>query len=710
MSLYSGIALFVLYIPFFLLFVDEFGGVIGGFIIIPVALITRSVGLFRGYLVWIISAIVNAILVATQNLSADSINLQGYFFGTIFVGFTVFIVGSIRDTELKVGNERYKLAKKNQILELQRKKLNLIENELLKSESSLAAIISNSPIIIWALDQNGDFTVIQGKGLELFDLSQNQVVGRNITEFKEIIPKAVKASFQAIDGHDGVENIDVNNLSFEAHFMSITSTDGENGMIGIALDITERHKTQEEAKLSESRYRLFVENTLQAIYMCNLDNLEIVEANKKFFELTGYSQEDLATLSVYDFIHHERSSIDTYAVQTWKQDSLEIGERQWKRKDGTIIDVHVSAFKFDYYNEKFVYIVAQDLTEQKLSEVEKNNLQAQIQHSQKLESLGVLAGGIAHDFNNILMGILSRSSLGLRQLDENTDLYSNISKIVDSSKKAADLVKQLLAYTGKGRIELQSTNIQHLIEDMNDLVGILVPNPVDIEYILDENLPNILVDQTQMRQVVINLLTNAAESIQHRQDGKIIVRTKSFSYEKMGLEAGNSYLFGEFKSGTDYLIIEVEDNGEGIEHAVLENIFDPFFSSKYAGRGLGLAVVSGIVKTHGGMIFVKSEVNLGSSFQIILPVTYVEKVTEEKQEAPKKQNRIHFKKKILICDDESVVRTVLTAMLKYIDPNVGIMDAEDGEAGYKLFKFNQHDLDLAILDITMPKITGYELM
>ena len=256
----------------------------------------------------------------------------------------------------------------------------------------------------------------------------------------------------------------------------------------------------------------------------------------------------------------------------------------------------------------------QDISERKIAETEKERLAEQMQSAQRLESLGLLAGGVAHDFNNLLVGIMGNADFALRE-DNVSVIKERIGDVITASRRAADLIHQLLAYSGKGRLDSQSTNLSSLVREMSEQLTVSISKNCKLQLFLSDQIPEVNVDQTQIRQVVMNLMLNASEATTHHH-GVIEVKTDTQFFSKQQIETDN---LGDQLVPGEYVSIEVSDNGDGITDEVMEKMFEPFFSTKAFGRGLGISAVMGIVKGHAGAIKIYSEVGKGTTSKVFLP-------------------------------------------------------------------------------------------
>jgi two-component system CheB/CheR fusion protein len=326
---------------------------------------------------------------------------------------------------------------------------------------------------------------------------------------------------------------------------------------------------------------------------------------------------------------------------------------------------------------------------------ERKSLEEQIRQSQRLESLGLLAGGVAHDFNNLLTGILGNASLALDVLDPPEPARSMLESVIQATERAADLTRQLLAYAGKGRFFVRHVDVSTLVRDIADLMRTSIPKKVRFMLDLAADLPPVEADATQIQQLVMNLVLNAGEAI-GEQGGSIQLATQ--------LEERPSNGAGSPSAGR-YIRIEVRDTGCGMDEATRSQIFDPFFSTKFTGRGLGLAAALGIARSHKGQIDVDTSPGNGSVFRVWLPVA--ETGTVERGDAAHRSHPVPAGGGIiLIIDDEEVVRGTAKAALEHYGYTVYV--AENGPAGIRLFHDFADQISMVLLDLTMPEMSGEE--
>ncbi len=320
----------------------------------------------------------------------------------------------------------------------------------------------------------------------------------------------------------------------------------------------------------------------------------------------------------------------------------------------------------------------------------------------------MLAGAIAHDFNNLLTAVLGNVDLALTTLTPDAPGRPFLQSIDQAARQATDLCRQLLAYAGKGVCAIQKMGITHLIQEMVYILDVSISKKMKLRYQMDDNLPLVEGDAAQLRQVILNLVVNAAEAIGD-QSGNITITASVTRYDSAFL---STCLLGSMRAEGEYVTLKISDTGLGMDPATMERIFDPFFTTKLAGRGLGLAAVLGIVRAHHGAIHVASEPGHGTTITILLPAVSGTQTTalpktpsEETTTLPSWQGS----GTILIVDDEEPVRTLASNMLEHI--GFKILQASNGEEAVERFRTAEaggQPITCVLLDLTMPRMDGEE--
>lgn len=340
--------------------------------------------------------------------------------------------------------------------------------------------------------------------------------------------------------------------------------------------------------------------------------------------------------------------------------------------------------------------------ERAIAEAERLSLEHQVWHAQKLESLGVLAGGIAHDFNNLLTVILGSADMALQVIGDDAQARPLVAEIRDASNRAADLTRQMLAYSGRGHFEIREVNLNQLVGEIGRLLASSFPKNAQIDMDLAADLPVIRGDSAQIQQIVMNLITNAAESIPAEREGMVRLTTRAISCSKDDLRKS---CLPETPPPGEFVCIEVTDTGSGMRPEALERLFEPFFTTKASGRGLGMAATLGIVRGHRGAIIVESAPGSGTTIRVLLPSigkSANDLVPAQIASAEEWRGR----GTVLLVDDEEAVRSLAARMLERI--GFDVLVAGDGVEGVALFRERSQEIRCVLLDFSMPRMDGVQ--
>ncbi len=451
---------------------------------------------------------------------------------------------------------------------------------------------------------------------------------------------------------------------------------------------------------SQQRYELAVNGVNDGIWDLNLE-ADQVYYSPQWKRILGYEDQELPNMmSVWEnTVHSEDHPRVMAAIQDhWqKRTPYYASEHRLRTKSGEYKWVFSRGRAIWDRNGKVVRMAGSttDITQRK-------SLENQLRQSQQLESIGRLAAGVAHDFNNLLTAILGHATFMQLQLPQNSVLHPCLENIQKASLRAADLCKQMLAYAGQGSFSIEQTDANDLIHDTVDLLKVSISKKASLAIDLHPDALLIKVDIAQIRQVVMNLVLNAAEAIGDRS-GHIQVRTRVASPSAADLKEA---VLATAEVRSRYVRIEVTDTGCGMDQETIDRIFEPFFSTKFAGRGLGLSAVLGILKAHDGLLRVTSQVGGGTSFQVFIPLMEEPEVAPAKP-APSTPERWRGSGTVLVVDDEEGVRMSTKHLLQEL--GFDVLLARDGDEAVETFRDRKGDIAAVILDLTMPGLSGEEV-
>jgi len=472
------------------------------------------------------------------------------------------------------------------------------------------------------------------------------------------------------------------------------------GAIESIRDLTDRKRVEEAVQLSEEKYRTLIESTLDLVFIVDRRGIYSY-VNPTLEKVTGYAASELigrpftyivAPEQVKSTINRFKKGIKGEAAPAYEADLV--------HKNGERIPVEflVTTLSDTKGQPTGRFGIARDITERKLAEEEKLELETKLHQARKMESIGILAGGIAHDFNNLLMGMQGNVSLMLLGIDPGHPHYEKLKTIEQHVQSGAELTSQLLGFARGGKYKVKPTDLNSLVRKTSKIFG-RTKKEVTIHEKYQKDIWTVEADQGQMEQVLLNLYLNASQAMPG--GGELYLQTENVTIDKKytkphNIEPGN------------YAKISVTDTGTGMDEATRQKIFDPFFTSKkmgsVKGTGLGLASAYGIIKNHGGIIDVYSEKGAGSTFNIYLPAS--EAVIGD-QEAEIREEKIPTgHETVLFVDDEEMIIDVSKEMLKTLGYEV--LTARNGREAIEVYKENRDRIDIVIMDMIMPEMGGGE--
>ncbi|WP_158514710.1 PAS domain-containing hybrid sensor histidine kinase/response regulator [Gemmatimonas phototrophica] len=486
---------------------------------------------------------------------------------------------------------------------------------------------------------------------------------------------------------------------------SVYAYPADDGVIAVLEDVTEQRRNVERLRDSEETLRLAQEAANLGSFHLDLRTDEAFWSDQLIricgLDPAHFDQARIRQTPRLDFVHPEDSPLLREAWRT----AITTGETQRlkhriRRSDGAErhLLTHIMLVRDEDGVPARVVGTSLDISDQVAAELEHQRQDAQMQQAQKLESLGVLAGGIAHDFNNLLVGILGNASLAQLEVHDNPAARESLLEIEHAAQRAAELTRQLLAYAGKGRYVIEAADVTSSIKEMSALLRSAIARSAELEMALSPELPRIDVDLNQFRQVVLSLVTNASDALQE-QVGTVQIIT---GRQQVTPEYLATCVPGSVATPGPYVFVEVRDSGSGMDAVTIRRMFEPFFSTKFTGRGLGLAAAMGILRAHRGAIRVYSELGVGTTVKLLFPA---------RDAGPTSNAPVHGWRHdghVLLIDDEASVRNVASALLR--KRGFRVTEAVDGADGLARFSAQPDQWSLVMLDLTMPVMNGEQTL
>jgi PAS domain S-box-containing protein len=461
-------------------------------------------------------------------------------------------------------------------------------------------------------------------------------------------------------------------------------------------EVAARRLAEEGLRESEMRFRQFSEISTEGIILHSSGVIN--DTNTALARMFGYQPEELIGMDLLQLMSEGSRADLSRALAGNVGTSM---EATGLRKDETSFPVEVEPRSYLAGGGEMRFVCCRDITERKRLETERVELQRQLLHAQKLESLGVLAGGIAHDFNNLLMAVYGNLELARVDLPASSPGRVSLERAFQATRRAADLTRAMLAYSGRGRFEVSRVDLNDLVRENADLFRSAVARNVTLNLFLTDLPAMIEADTGQVQQVIMNLITNASEAIGD-SPGEIRITT-ALRQQDAGF-LGSSRTIEKPLPGL-YACLEVTDSGSGMDEATLQRLFDPFFTTKFTGRGLGMSAVLGIVRGHNGAIMVQSVQGSGTTVSVLFPVPDAkESPRAEPSARPREAAELSFSGTVLVVDDEKAVRDVGIALVSYL--GFTPVGAADGEEALKIFDEHGGVLAFVLLDMTMPRMDG----
>jgi PAS domain S-box-containing protein len=573
------------------------------------------------------------------------------------------------------------------------------EKSIRKNSEEIFDLYNNAPCGYHSLNKKGVFLRINDTELKWLGYEREEIIGTK--KFIDILsPESVKIinDYSLNSGNpDGLKDIELevirkDNTSMWVLLNETVIIDVNNNYLmsrSTLYDITERKFSEEALKIQKLLFQQLFKNTVSGILL--LDNkYNIIDVNNSYQNIFQYSSSEIIGQNFMELIMPDKLTEELEYLSKLSQ-NRGVFQREIcrKRRDGEELFLDFIGIPILIEDALAgVYIVYFDNTEHK-------KLEQQLRQSQKMEALGTLAGGIAHDFNNLLTIISGSASLLKRKIAEPEALKNHVENILSAANKASTLTGGLLAFSRKDIINLKPIKINEVIRHFEKLLMRFIGEDIRMELLLSDHDMTVMADNSQLEQVILNLVINARDAMPN--GGKLTISTNPFYPDTEFLKTYTSL------DSTEYVQIFISDNGIGIDEKILQRIFEPFFTTKEVGKGtgLGLSMVYGIIKQHSGDIFVESKINHGTTFKIYLPM-----VAPENESSKKSENLLLTggTEVILLAEDDEMVRNLERNILE--DSGYVVIEAENGEDAIHKFMENKDKVQLLLFDVIMPKMNG----
>ena len=465
----------------------------------------------------------------------------------------------------------------------------------------------------------------------------------------------------------------------------------------------QRMAQREETRLAQERFQTAFDAAPSGIALLDAQGL-LLQANDVWCEMFGHPRDDLVGMGFKHVVTREDREVLREFDAKFRSGEIDLArtEQQFLRKYGTTWWAQLAVSAVRREEGAISYFIAQaiDITQQREADAAQRKLDEHLRQLQKLESLGVMAGGIAHDFNNLLTSVIGNAELLRNELESGSRSHARAEQIDKAARRGASLTHQLLAYAGGGRFVVQRVQLSETIDGMKALLESAASGNISVRYDFAEGTPPIEADESQMRQLAINLVTNAAEAL-GESGGTITIRTGTID---VAATPPDGYVGEELAPGR-HALLEVADTGSGIEPDIVARIFEPFFTTKFQGRGLGLSAALGIARSHQGGLIVSTEMGRGTTVCVVLPGAL--SMAQDQQPPSPDTSSGDQPTTVLVVDPDDVVRDVATAALE--DAGFNVTSVANGQHALNIVRTRENRVGLVLLSQMMPGMSGTDV-
>jgi two-component system NtrC family sensor kinase len=599
------------------------------------------------------------------------------------------------ELEIRVNTRTKELAETNEVLRTEISEHIEAEEKIKESEQKYRDLFENANDLIQSVNSDGKFIYVNKKWLGVLGYSKEEVMGLTFADIlhPDQIPHCMDIFKDLVGGKtvDQLETIFVSKNGEEVHVQGNLNSQIKDGKFiatrGIFRDISEKKKAEN-----------FIINILESVgegFVVVDREYRIVTANKAYCHQVDMPLEQMIGKHCYEVSHRRQKPCHEAGEECAVKYTFETGVpasvvHTHRDRDGNPVYVEVKSYPMKDKSGKIVSII-----ENIIDITEKIKLEEQLLQAQKMDAVGQLAGGIAHDFNNLLTAIIGFGSLLEMDLSGHPEHMENVGQILSSADKAARLTQSLLAFSRKKPVELKPLDLHEIVDHVEVILGRLIGEDIKLDIVRADEALTIVADSTQIEQVLMNLATNARDSMPG--GGVLKIQTEKVDVDTAFIK---KYGFGEFGS---YAVLSMSDTGQGMDKKTKERIFDPFFTTKEMGKGtgLGLAIVYGIVKQHRGYIHVSSDMDKGTTVSIYLPTTSAH---AERRPAGSQSSSMGGTETVLVAEDNDDVRRLMIKVLE--GAGYKVVAAVDGDEALEKFEQHKDDIRLLILDVVMPNKNG----